>query len=219
MSGCSSVYNSASFKRSFRGKREIFSSKLAESKVTAFESLLLFCNACERSAKVTVNLSSSPIIESIDIIDFSDNNIVTINVSGLGDYEYSLDGVYFQSENIFTQVLAGEYTISVRDIKNNCGTINELIYLYGAPKFFTPNNDGYNDTWQITSIRHQPNANIFIFDRFGKVIAGLNPLSIGWDGTYIGKKLPATDYWFTVSLLDRHGNPVIHKGHFSLVRR
>ncbi|MBL6648299.1 MAG: T9SS type B sorting domain-containing protein, partial [Flavobacteriaceae bacterium] len=40
------------------------------------------------------------------------------------------------------------------------------------------------------------------------------PLSDGWDGTYLGKPMPATDYWFRTYLEDGRE----FKGHFSLIR-
>ena len=66
------------------------------------------------------------------------------------------------------------------------------------PHYFTPNGDGYNETWQIYGISDQPDAVIYIFDRYGKLIKQLSPMGEGWDGTYNGNPLPTSDYWFTV---------------------
>jgi len=81
------------------------------------------------------------------------------------------------------------------------------------PKFFTPNNDGYNDTWTINSAYLAPNSSIRIFDRYGKFIKEL-ALNTAWDGTYIGQDEPSSDYWFTVIRL----NGIEFRGHFSLKR-
>ena len=59
-----------------------------------------------------------------------------------------------------------------------------------------------------------PNSKIYIFDRFGKLLKELDPLGPGWDGTFIGKPMPSTDYWFRVVLEDGRE----FKSHFSLVR-
>jgi len=87
--------------------------------------------------------------------------------------------------------------------------VDELPY----PKFFTPNNDGYNDTWTIDFTYLAPNTGIRIFDRYGKLIKELHNNSV-WDGTYIGRNEPASDYWFTVTRL----NGTEFRGHFSLKR-
>ena len=81
---------------------------------------------------------------------------------------------------------------------------------------FTPNNDGFNDTWQVYGVSSlfQPNSKIYIFDRYGKLLKELNLSGKGWDGSFNGKKLPTDDYWFSVALQDGR----IFKSHFTLKR-
>ena len=101
------------------------------------------------------------------------------------------------------------------DYKNDCGEITDSVSVIGFPKFFTPNNDGTHDTWQVQGVSgmFQPNSNILIFNRFGKLLKQLNPLGAGWDGRFNGEKLPTDDYWFSVKLQDSR----VFKGHFSLI--
>jgi hypothetical protein len=72
--------------------------------------------------------------------------MISIYVSGAGDYEYSIDGIHYQSNNQFQNLFSGAYTVYVRD-KNGCGIVTDKVYLLMYPKFF--NGDGYNDTWSI----------------------------------------------------------------------
>jgi gliding motility-associated-like protein len=81
------------------------------------------------------------------------------------------------------------------------------------PKFFTPNSDGYNDTWTIDFAYLEPNSVIRIFDRYGKLIKIL-ATNTSWDGNYLNQPLPSTDYWFVVTRKDGKE----YKGHFSLKR-
>ncbi|WP_348800384.1 T9SS type B sorting domain-containing protein [Flavobacterium adhaerens] len=81
------------------------------------------------------------------------------------------------------------------------------------PKFFTPNGDGYNDTWTIDFAYLKPNTEIRIFDRFGKLIKVLR-IDSSWDGTLNGYPLPSSDYWFVVT----RANGAQFKSHFSLKR-
>ena len=62
-------------------------------------------------------------------------------------------------------------------------------------------------------------SNIYIFNRYGKLITQINPKSSGWDGMFNGKNLPSDDYWFSVELIDNGGTIRVQKGHFSLIRR
>lgn len=89
-----------------------------------------------------------------------------------------------------------------------------MVYLLDAPLFFTPNGDGYNDTWHIISARSELNMTVYIYDRFGKLIKILKPNDSGWNGSYNNQQLPASDYWYVV---ERPNEPLI-KGHFSLKR-
>ena len=100
--------------------------------------------------------------------------------------------------------------------KNECGIAQIDFHVIGYKKFFTPNGDGIHDTWNIIGLTktNLPKTKIYIFDRFGKLLKELDPLSPGWDGTFIGKPMPSTDYWFRVQLEDGRE----FESHFSLVR-
>ncbi|WP_188362110.1 T9SS type B sorting domain-containing protein, partial [Flavobacterium orientale] len=144
---------------------------------------------------------------------------ITVNVTGgLGDYEYQLDNGPFQDSNVFTDVSAGSHTITVRD-KNDggCDTVIIIKTAINYPLFFTPNGDGYNDTWNIIGLGDQPFAKIYIFDRYGKLLKQISPTSNGWDGTFNGQPLPSTDYWFTVTY-EEDAQMKEFKAHFSLKR-
>lgn len=172
---------------------------------------------CTQIRTINVLPSEPATIEAIQIVDLVDNNSVTIQVSGTGDYIYSLtsiDGPY-QVSNVFTNITPGIYTVYIKDV-NECGIVNKDISVLGIPKFFTPNGDGYNDTWNIIGVSEQFNQNtlLYIYDRYGKLVKQLTALSSGWDGIYNGKPLPSTDYWYVIELEDGR----VAKGHFSLKR-
>ncbi|MEL0645775.1 T9SS type B sorting domain-containing protein, partial [Olleya sp. Ti.3.14] len=81
---------------------------------------------------------------------------------------------------------------------NGCGEASIPVMVMDYPHFFTPNDDGFNDTWNIYGIEDQLDAEIYIFDRYGKLLKQLSPSGLGWDGTYNGNPMPTSDYWFTV---------------------
>ncbi len=174
-------------------------------------------SGCFRTRTVQVTASDVATINSVDIIDLTDVNSVTVNASGKGLYEYSLDAPSgpFQTSNLFENVAAGIHDIYVIDT-NGCGTIAKQVAVIGVPKFFTPNGDGYNDYWNIKGVNNifSSKSIIYIFDRYGKLMKQILPSSQGWDGTINGEPMPADDYWFTLKLED--GREA--KGHFSLKR-
>ncbi|WP_430411802.1 T9SS type B sorting domain-containing protein [Kordia sp.] len=173
---------------------------------------------CSKTNTITVQPSNIATINAIEVDDISDNNIVTVLVSGEGDYEFALDnpnGIY-QELNIFENVGVGFHTVYVKDVRNNCGIVNEDIAVIGYPRFFTPNNDGVNDTWQIRGISaaFQSKTQVYIYDRFGKLLRILINSEDAWNGTNKGAKMPSSDYWFSVKLEDGR----TFTGHFTLKR-
>ncbi|WP_303315787.1 T9SS type B sorting domain-containing protein [Flavivirga abyssicola] len=178
-------------------------------------------NGCFKTRNITVETSNIATINAIEVVDASQNNTITVSVSGEGLYEYALlnnDGVQtpFQTNPVFENVFPGIYTVIVNDYENNCGAIDDQVSVIGFPKFFTPNNDGVHDKWQVLGISDmfQANSKILIYNRFGKLIKQLNPLGEGWDGRFNGEKLPTDDYWFAVTLQDGR----VLKNHFTLKR-
>ncbi|KJD34667.1 CHU large protein [Tamlana nanhaiensis] len=177
-------------------------------------------NGCSKNRTITIEPSNTASIQNIEIIDVSESNSISVFTQGEGIYQYALLDVEgnviwpYQNENNFDNIAPGIYTVSVIDTKNDCGEVNELVSVIGFPKYFTPNGDGVNDTWQITGVSgmFQPNSKILIFDRYGKLLKELSPTEVGWNGTFKGKKLPSDDYWFSIKLEDGR----TFKNHFSL---
>ena len=186
----------------------------------------LNCESFPRTILVEESIVATISLDDLTIIDDSRNNSITINDAnnnlGDDDYEYALNNEFgpFKEEPFFNNVPAGIHTLYVRDT-DNCGTAALEVSIIGFPKFFTPNNDGYNDTWNILGINNSfyPTSSLNIFDRYGKLLAQINPNIKGWNGLYNGKELPSSDYWFTVQLKDKTGKIRNKQGHFSLVRR
>ncbi|MEP7093696.1 MAG: T9SS type B sorting domain-containing protein, partial [Flavobacterium sp.] len=169
-------------------------------------------------ATVTVE-KSSPAIATVTVSDaFTDTIDIIVNlINGFGIYEYQLDDGNFQTGNVFQDVDSGEHVITIRDTKANCDHLILFAKVLKYPKFFTPNNDGYNDTWNIPDLAFQPDAVINIFDRYGKFLKKIYPSGAGWDGNYDGNPLPSSDYWFQAFYI-QDGITQVFKSHFSMKR-
>ncbi len=171
-------------------------------------------NGCDSTATIVVIESDVATIVRIDVQQFEINrNSLTAIVTGSGNYEFSLDDFVYQDSPVFDNLYPGYYTIFVRD-KNGCGTVSMAAVIIGGPPYFTPNQDGYHDTWQVIAVEEIPDARIYIFDRFGKLLKQIDPQGAGWDGTYNGNPMPSSDYWYLVELADGRN----FKGHFALKR-
>ena len=163
-----------------------------------------------------------PIIDRVDILDdLSDSNNIRVYTQTTGSYEYAINGGEFQDSPIFVDVPPGENTVIIND-KNGCGTTDPIPFLVvGYPKFFTPNGDGIHDAWNVLGIETLTDPTVFIFDRYGKLLKQLDETTIGWDGTFNGRPMPSSDYWFRLDYSsDENGVLVANtiRAHFSLKR-
>ena len=169
---------------------------------------------CSSTQKIVVNIADIPEIDHINTDDWTDvENSITVVTTNQGAFEYSVDGINFQESPIFNNLRPGLYTVYVRDA-GGCRTLTEVVWLLNYPKFFTPNEDGYNETWFVKNSENEPNFKVYIYDRYGKLITNIISNGLGWDGKHNGKLVFADDYWFVAYRQDGR----IHRGHFSLLR-
>lgn len=147
---------------------------------------------------------------------------ITVQVEGYGEYWFQLnDGPMLNNGGYFANVPPGLHTVTVHDLKTENPSCDPIVItdlrIIDYPKFFTPNGDGYNDYWNISALRDQPDAYILIYDRYGKLLASIAPNGVGWDGMLNGNPLVATDYWFVV-YYSENGVASEFRAHFSLKR-
>jgi gliding motility-associated-like protein len=155
-----------------------------------------------------VILKETPIIDTI----ISEGNEIIITTLNSGDFIYSIDGVNFQQSPIFYNVEGGLYTIYVKDI--NCDDVVTMQHLhFYIPSFFTPNNDGYHDTFNLKGIEYFSSSQVSIFNRYGKLLKFSKNSRFSWDGTFNNKELPTSDYWYVIIIDGQE-----FKGHFTLKR-
>jgi len=169
---------------------------------------------CEDFVVVTVKQNVIPDIQEIVI----DGHSIKVVLNSDEDYLFALDdetGIY-QESNLFLNIIEGEHEVFIKDI-NSCETVSRTFYIFGFPKYFTPNNDGVNDTWNVYGLNPKQFLSeilyIEIYDRYGKLLKSFNPLtSSGWNGTFNGSLLTPDDYWYMMKL----PNGEVYKGHFTL---
>ena len=175
---------------------------------------------CEAETSFEIIINETPEVDTLD--DVSVNNVYVLPSLFEGDYFTEPHGsgtALFAGDRVLTSqtlyIYAETGTSPNLCIDESSFSISIIPYI-DYMDFFTPNGNGENDYWQILGVeRIQQGTKIFIFDRFGKLVAQLDPNGIGWDGNYNGQPLPSSEYWFRVLLVD--GNEM--KGNFSLLRK
>ncbi|MGB5418985.1 T9SS type B sorting domain-containing protein, partial [Algibacter sp.] len=117
----------------------------------------------------------------------------------------------FQQSNIFSAI-GGLYTVFVRE--RNCLDAVSVQHLhFYIPKFFTPDNDGKNDTFDLAGIEFYNSSEVSIFDRYGKLLKFTRNNALSWDGTFNNQNLPTNDYWYVIIIEGQK-----FTGHVSLKR-
>jgi len=176
---------------------------------------------CTATHKSIVNMSYLARINNIIVNDLQSKNDVIIELANRNNYQFMLQlengsVIPFQDSPVFENIPGGFHELTIKNA-DGCGAISDNIAVMSVPKFFTPNNDGFNDYWNVKGVTpsFDTNSVVCIYDRYGKLIKQWALSSNeGWDGNFNGVQLPSDDYWYTVKFENKREA----KGHFSLQR-
>ena len=171
--------------------------------------------------EITTSGSPDSYTASVTTQAFADAHQVVATATSINTgivFLYSLDDGEATDNGVFDDVSPGSHTVTITD-GQGCWSYTEEVIIVDYPRFFTPNGDGVNDTWSIIEQQEIPISQIYIFDRFGKLLKQLDPDGAGWDGLYNGNQMPATDYWFKIIYIEGAGSTQKEfRAHFSLKR-
>ena len=172
---------------------------------------------CKNSISAKVIATTPPtLFEVIPLTNlFSGANSIKIQAEGASEYLFAVDDSDFKTNSQFDNLEPGEHIAYVTDT-NKCTITSKPFLVVDYPKFFTPNGDGVNDLWNIVGLSEIEDPKIIIYDRFGNLQYQFKNKK-GWNGTSNSRKLPSSDYWFTISYT-MNGERKEYKNHFSLKR-
>jgi len=165
-------------------------------------------NGCSATKTITVEQVDQPIIDTI----ISKNEDIVVTTTNSDEFEYALNNGPFQDSPIFELVEGGLYIVNVRG-RNNCPAVSQEFLHFVVPKFFSPNGDSFNDVFLLQGLEFFTTVEVQIFDRYGTLIKQSNTTSFTWDGTFNGRTLPSSDYWYYIQADNQQ-----YKGHFTLKR-
>lgn len=179
--------------------------------------------ACSQTADATIEVRYAPRFDRIDSLSFRSIEIVLQSNTGTAPFQYIVDDNYDDKigEPIKDNLEYGNHNVKIIDA---AGCLIDSSFVTHAPGLefpihISPNGDGINDAFSIPVLRDAyPDANIRIYDRWGKKLADYKAgnAEMDWDGTYNGVQMPSTDYWYEIEIKEIKKT---YTGHFTLIRQ
>lgn len=134
---------------------------------------------------------------------------------------YTINWSTGENTTAISNLNAGNYSIKIiygtEEDTTVYFNINKVDCPVDIPNFFSPNDDGYNDTWSIGKTQYFPNFELTVFNRWGQLVHKQTGIYIPWKGTYLGTPLPDGAYYyiFFYDITDRKN---FIKGDISILR-
>lgn len=149
-------------------------------------------NGCIHRQSVDVTTVQSPVINKIEVSGYN----ATIFVSGgQPPYQYSLNGIDYQTSNVFTGLSRGMHSVYVLGADRCFPVIKEFLVL-NLINAITPNGDGINDILNYSDLRIKQNVSIEVVDRYGTPVYRSSDKNYTWDGKLNGRPLSTGTYWY-----------------------
>lgn len=93
-----------------------------------------------------------------------------------------------------------------------------VVHLMFIPDAFSPNGDGTNDTWEIKNLEKFPDAEVFVYNRWGELIHHQSKdRPLPWDGFYENSPAPIGEYTYLI-LPNTESDNVARRGKVLLLR-
>jgi gliding motility-associated-like protein/uncharacterized repeat protein (TIGR01451 family) len=174
---------------------------------------------CAAVDSIEVSVNSRPRIVSIDSVGIRDRAVIVLDGYGTPPFDYGVDQEVATPDPVKRNLSYAVHSFYIQDAIG-CKSIAQA-HLVEAPAifppvWFSPNGDGSYDNWEVPGLAEvYPEAEVTIFDRFGKKLVEYKGAESGWDGVYQGKAMPSTDYWYQIDIeeIDKQ-----YVGHFTLIR-
>lgn len=123
---------------------------------------------------------------------------------------------------VATPAVTTTYTLRITN-QQGCSntsnvTIDVLPYCVKPLNAFTPNNDGFNDTWFITNGNCLKKAMVAVYNRYGSKVFESGDYKNDWNGTYKNKPLPDATYYYVIDYELLNDTHVFKKGNVTILR-
>ncbi|GAB2819933.1 YCF48-related protein [Ferruginibacter profundus] len=188
-------------------------------------------NGCVRTKAINISTKANPVINAGSDKTIISGDVVTLDGSSPNTNVISI--LWSPAATITSGVnsyvatakptATTTYTLTVKDNNSCTSTDNTVItvvpYCIKIMDAFTPNGDGINDKWIVTSggaCTSQVMVNVF--NRNGDLVYSNENYQNDWNGTYKGKALPDATYYYVIRFKLITGNGLQLKGDVTILR-
>lgn len=152
-------------------------------------------NGCVYRQSVSVTTAEAPTITKIE----TSGSTATVYVTGgTPPYQYSLDGIDYQTSNVFIGLSRGIHKVFVLG-SDGCLPVTKEFLILNLVNAITPNGDGLNDVLNYSDLRIKQNVKIEVADRYGLSVYKSSDKNYIWDGKVNGRNLPTGTYWYVIT--------------------
>ncbi|MDR2205107.1 MAG: gliding motility-associated C-terminal domain-containing protein [Flavobacteriaceae bacterium] len=152
-------------------------------------------NGCVYRQEVSVIAAEPPIIINVDV---NGNTVTIFATGGTQPYQYSIDGVNYQSSNVFSNVSRGSHTAYVKSA-DGCFVAEKEFVIINLINVITPNGDGKNDVLDYSDLSIKNNVSLKIYNQYGTLIHESKNKNYIWNGKLSGKPVFTGTYWYILN--------------------
>jgi gliding motility-associated-like protein len=168
-------------------------------------------NGCFDDTKsVTVTVNKNPVADAGKDKSIYEGQSVKLDGSVGGDNitrYYWTPSTYLDDPASLTPTAnpTDDITYTLNVVSQSCGTATSSVSVrvyktVTVPNTFSPNNDGYNDIWNIKNLNTYPESVTMVFTRSGQKVYQTTGYAKPWDGTYNGSPVPPGTYYYVIDL-------------------
>ena len=156
---------------------------------------------CSFTDELTIQVLK-PVIVANDDIGITRGESLSLSISE-GESPYLWSTGETSSTIDVSPLITTNYVAYALDTVTGCIGNDTIRVFVGMNEGFSPNGDGYNDTWEISYLNQYESVKIEIFNRWGASIwESSSPNIFNWDGKYNGNDLPIGTYYYIISFND-----------------
>ncbi|MGC4104472.1 YCF48-related protein [Ferruginibacter sp.] len=187
-------------------------------------------NGCVKTKTIPVSVKASPAVNAGPDKTIVNGDVVQLQGTGSTNTQSILwtpAASITSGGNTYSAVakptVTTTYTLTVKD-NNNCVSTDDAVitvipYCVKIMDAFTPNGDGINDKWIVTSGGACTNqVTVKVFNRYGDLVYTNENYQNDWNGTYKGKPVADGTYYYAIVFRLINGNVVTLKGDVTILR-